>query len=425
MWKQEIVSCEDWFSKIDYLGTGKGEGTLDLLVQHVKGGNDISRVPDLLYSQQRNPLLVKSAGQPTFDSLPAPDFSGLPINRYMSGEMQLGLTTCIGCYWGRCVFCSYGRRSHENKSYEQATPQVLADWIQHLVKEYQAHRINFIDENTNLKLIVAAMRLVRSAGIQVYFSTRNRFEKVLLNGDFCKELAALGCVLMSCGYETNSQRLLDRLDKGVSAEHYQAIIDNIHIAGITLRLSVMGGILDETEIEFRESLEFLKSNEQKIGIDILQNLVVEPGTPLADTPNSFNIWVSKLEPLDNNSALNYAGGRFGFKSSLENKGTHNLLEIFTSVRPQKNDELPPDNAIQSASMDGKIYAISLHPWVRVLNATDGSYVVDLLWQRIYRINAQFESKVLERSTTTILTTANCSTSVLSYLVRDGLAEPVN
>ena len=82
---------------------------------------------------------------------------------------------------------------------------------------------------------------------------------------------------MSVGYETVSQRLLDNVNKGIAADSYQTIIDNLHDVGIALRISVMGGLPGETFSEAKESQQFLARNAHKIGIDVAQMLVIEPG----------------------------------------------------------------------------------------------------------------------------------------------------
>ncbi len=41
-------------------------------------------------------------------SLPAPDFEGLPMKKYLSPNSVLPYDPTRGCYWGKCTFCHYG-----------------------------------------------------------------------------------------------------------------------------------------------------------------------------------------------------------------------------------------------------------------------------------------------------------------------------
>ncbi len=381
---------------VDAVGIGAGEETMLKLWQYQQGLVHKEEIPDLLWTQ--NPLSDDTVKRSTLHlkNVPPPDFSDLPIHHYLNEEVHLSLITCVGCYWGRCIFCSYGNRSYKQKSYQQKTASQIAKECKFLVETYGIHRINFVDENTNLRLVLHAMRILNDQGIHIQFSTRNRLEDILLDLDFCMELKRRGCVLMSVGYETNSQRLLDRLDKGVKASNYQQIIDNLHQVKIPLRLSIMGGILDETEEEFQESLQFLLRNADKIGIDVMQMLVAEPTTYLAENPERYGIQIVSTTQLRGNRLLNYGMGRMGYDFHYPDGNTflsrlEQFLSIFRHVQPQKNDELPPDaRREQNHEQDrDRMEEIQLYPWVKVIQASVGEgkeerrFIVDMLWQRFF------------------------------------------
>lgn len=168
-----------------------------------------------------------------FRDLGPPDFDGLPIHAYLSETTQLAIVSCVGCYWGRCVFCSYGNRSLAPGAYQQGTTTQIADAVEWVVRTTGAELVAIADENTNLRLIARAMRLARARGVRVRFDVRGRLERSLVDPAFCHELAGLGCAQIAIGYEGTSQRLLDLMDRGVRAADYQRIVDNLTDAGIT------------------------------------------------------------------------------------------------------------------------------------------------------------------------------------------------
>jgi len=379
---------------VDSLGFAAGEGCLDGLIRCLRGELERDAVPDIVWLDDAA-LVAPPPPRSTLhiNELPAPDFSDLPIHAYLAEEPHLAIITCVGCSWGRCVFCSYGNRSHRDRSYQQASPRHIADLCQTLVERHGLHRINFVDENTPLRVVLAAMRILNERGVTIRFSTRNRLVPQLLELDFCRELAARGCVLMSIGYETNSQRLLDALDKGVCADDFQIIIDNLDSVGITLRFSVMGGLLDETPAERDASEAFLAANADKIGIDVMQMLVMEPGTYLADRPEEFGLRVDSRERLRGNSLLNYGQGRMGYRFDYPDGDSFDrrleaFVGIHSNVAPQKNDELPPAHrtGLQRPVPDTcEPVALQLLPWVRVLQRADDAVLADLLWQRLFAL----------------------------------------
>ena len=49
----------------------------------------------------------------------APDFDGLPLEKYFSPEIVWPYDPTRGCYWGRCAFCHYGLSCRGTAAYRQ------------------------------------------------------------------------------------------------------------------------------------------------------------------------------------------------------------------------------------------------------------------------------------------------------------------
>lgn len=378
---------------VDSLGISAGEETLFMLDRYLKNDCQIGKVPDIVWLNENNVENIhsKSAYRIT-DALP-PDFSDLPYKNYLDEEVHMSLITCVGCYWGRCTFCSYGNRSRKEKSYQQKTARQVANECEDIINNYGVNRINFIDENTNLRLVVNAVKILKSRGYEIKFSTRNRLENVLLDAEFCFELSNLGCILMSVGYETNSQRILDSLDKGVQSSNYQQIIDNLHNANITLRMSIIGGLPGETEDEIKCSEEFLLENQDKIGIDVMQMLVLEPGTYIYEDTNNPDIHIQSSKNLRGNKLLNYGMGRMGATFQYSDGKTFEekldrFLQLHKNVNPQKNDELPPDK-YKTEGQDITSNTLLINPWTKIIKL-DKTYIMDFVWQRIFLVPESLE-----------------------------------
>ncbi len=385
----DFVKINPVLKYIDGLGISSGEETLSAYL-HFKNGNlNIVDIPDFISIVNKKIIISPKTSELTLEDFPTPDFSGLKLDNYLIEEIQYPLITCIGCYWGKCIFCSYGNRSHKSKTYQQASPEKIARDCKALVDIYRAHRINFIDENTNLSLVRTAMRLFRKQGGVIEFSTRNRMESILTRKDVCQELKDLGCVLMAAGYDTNSQRLLDLLRKGVKSKDYQKIIDNISDVGIELRLSLLGGIPHETEEEVKDSENFLNHNASKIGIDVMQMLILEPTTYLADSPSSYGIESANFEELSGNELLSYGRGFVGATYKYKDGPGHEsrlarFLKTFETVKTKYNEKSPYDRL---ASKEPEVFIevgleITLSPWVRII---DDCMIADLRWQKLYKL----------------------------------------
>ncbi|MEY9840066.1 radical SAM protein [Streptacidiphilus sp. EB103A] len=397
--QEELVRLSAVRECVDALCVTAGEEPLAAALEALQAGADDSGVPGVVWIDGRRGPGEVLPVRMTFRDAGPPDFDGLPLRSYVAEDFQLAIVSCVGCYWGRCVFCSYGNRSLPQGAYQQGTPMQIADAVEATVLRHGVDFVAVVDENTNLRLIVQAMREVRRRGIRITFSTRNRLESVLLDADFCRELAELGCILMSVGYETNAQRLLDRMDKGVYADDYQAIIDNVVGAGINLRLSIMGGLFDETQAEADASRLFLKQNEAKIGIDVLQLMVAEPGTLLTSEAERYGIDIDRSGALTGNRELNYLGGRHGYPLAItdgpdRDESLQRLMDTFHAVKPQGNDALPPHLRRTKGDVS-PVRRARLRPWVRPVPASAADSLVgidthsfllsDLVWQQIFAL----------------------------------------
>ena len=334
-----------------------------------------------------------SFGQQEFvpiNDLSAPDYSDYDLDEYIVSQRQASLITCYGCYWGRCAFCSYGNRYHATSSYQELTPSRLADHCEKLMQRDKVYYFVFADENNNLKQIAKACRLLQSRGYKFQFNTRNRLEKCLLNIDFCFELRELGCDLMSVGYETNSQRLLDRLDRGVNSENFQEIIDNLNRAHIPLRVSVMGSILDETMEELKASVAFIERNSGKMEIDTSQTLIVEPNTYLALNAKSYGISLEASPTSDWNRLGSFGLGRVGF--AYQNILKKKEIDSPTFFRAFSSPSLLPaaENRSFLSNSNDRTNAVKLQDGiVAIKNPEDSSYMLcDLANQRFWKLDCQ-------------------------------------
>ncbi|MFI6498138.1 B12-binding domain-containing radical SAM protein [Nonomuraea typhae] len=375
---------------VDALCWTAGEQPLERWLDALDGDAPMSAVPGMIWL----PRGERSAAAVTlrFHELGPPDFTGLPFRSYLNETMEAAIVSCVGCFWGRCAFCSYGNRSLAPGAYQQGTVRQIADAVQAVVRDTGAAFVAISDENTNLRLIVKAMREVRERGVTVGFGVRSRLDATLADPGFCRDLAGAGCELMSVGYEGTAQRLLDRMDRGVRAADYQRILDNLAAAGIVVRLSVMGHVFDETPAEFEESLRFLRANQERIGIDALELMVAEPGSRLTRDPDGFGLSLGSAPA--GNPELSYLSGRVGRSMTVRGGPTRGqaldrLVRVFHAVRPGQATAVVPRG---SGPADAEpVAAVLPYPWVRTVPAHvemggDGRIVLaDLVWERFYAL----------------------------------------
>ncbi|WP_206506810.1 B12-binding domain-containing radical SAM protein [Streptomyces chrestomyceticus] len=385
---------------LDALCWTAGEEPLERWLDALDGTIPPAAVPGMTWLP-RSGAVGRSRRPPSlrFHDLGPPDHTGLPVRSYLNEGLEVAIVSCVGCYWGRCAFCAYGNRSLPPGRYQQATVRQVADAVETVVRDTGTRFVAIADENTNLRLISKAMRAVRERGVRVRFGVRSRLEPGLADPAFCRALAEVGCAMIAVGYEGTSQRLLDLMDRGVRAADYQRIVDTVTGAGITLRLSVMGHVLDERPEEFEESLRFLAVNERRIGIDALELMVPEPGSRLAQDPERFGVSLDTSGPLAGNPELSYLAGRVGYPLTVHGGPTRTealsrLEQIFQVVRPGRVSAVHPPSHRATARGDscpaGPPDAARPYPWVRTVPARldtvpDRTVVADLVWEQFYAL----------------------------------------
>jgi anaerobic magnesium-protoporphyrin IX monomethyl ester cyclase len=383
---------------VDALCWTAGEQPLERWLDALDGTVPPGSVPGMIWLSRSAP--ARRSVHPVtlrFHDVGPPDYAGLPVRSYLNETMEVAIISCVGCFWGRCAFCSYGNRSLASGAYQQGTARQIADAVEAVVRSTGAAFVAISDENTNLRLIVKAMREVRERGVTVRFGVRSRLDATLADPAFCRSLAEVGCAQMSIGYEGTSQRLLDLMDRGVRAADYQRIVENLAAAGIIPRLSVMGRVFDETPAEFEASMRFLVENEDKIGIDALELMVPEPGSRLATDPGAFGLTLDTSGALGGNPELSYLSGRVGPPLTVPGGPTRQealdrLLHLFRSVRPGRASAVLPPRGTDG-HRPRTAAAVRPHPWVRTMppgggaaeGADDRIVIVDLVWEQLYAL----------------------------------------
>ncbi|MEW2114161.1 radical SAM protein [Streptomyces sp. NPDC005474] len=392
-----LVRLPGVWETVDALCTTAGEEPLERWLDALDGTFPLADVPGMTWlpRSEAGPR-TGPAGTLRFRDLGPPDFTGLPFRSYLNDALELAIVSCVGCYWGRCAFCSYGNRSLPQGGYQQGTAAQIADAVEAVVRATGTRYVSVADENTNLRLILKAMRAARERGVRVRFGVRSRLEAVLTDPGFCHDLATVGCAMIAVGYEGTSQRLLDRMERGVRAADYQRILDNLDAAGIAVRFTVMGQVLDETPDEFEASLRFLVDNERRIGIDALELMVAEPGSRLVAGPEDYGLVLDTSDRLAGNPELSYLAGRVGHPLTVRGGPTRTealdrLVRIFRTVRPGRTNASAPSRPAPNDHRTPAVAALRPHPWVRTVPAhaddrtADRVTVADLVRERFYAL----------------------------------------
>ncbi len=185
--------------------------------------------------------------------------------------------TSRGCPY-RCIFCY---NSSENRKLQFMSPGRVIGDIMELKGKYGIGSLCFLDDNLfsnrkNLKELCALMIENRLNLKWMCASSVNYIEEEYL--EMAKEA---GCVQISFGFESGSQRILSLLKKNrFTVEDNLRAIRLCKQAGIKIAGSFILGTPTETESEIRETIDFIQRNSLD-SINI-QHIKPYPGTELWD-----------------------------------------------------------------------------------------------------------------------------------------------
>ena len=215
-----------------------------------------------------SPQLINTNENPTNQELPAPDFEGLPLEKYLSlAEMtnpMHRLWSCgrwnkmmmaHGCYWHRCAFCDtsldyIGR-------YDVPSAATVVDRMESIMSQTGISGFHFIDEALPPKLLKEVCEEILHRRLTVSFWGNIRFEKAY-TAELCDLLADAGCVAVSGGLEVASDRLLRLMDKGVTIGQTVQACRHFRDAGIMVHTYLMYGFPTETLQETLDALETVR-----------------------------------------------------------------------------------------------------------------------------------------------------------------------
>ena len=220
-----------------------------------------------------------------------PTYSGLNLDRYLTildstnpmhrlwseGHWNK-LTVAHGCYWKQCTFCDVGLNYISR--YEMTPTDRLIQQIEQLIAETGRRGFHFVDEAAPPAALKALALALLERGITISWWGNIRFEEAF-TPDLCRLLAASGCIAVTAGLEAASDRLLEKIKKGITVDQTALVAAAFKDAGILIHAYLMYGCPSETVQETVDSLERVR---QLVTADLMQSAFWHRFTATAHSP---------------------------------------------------------------------------------------------------------------------------------------------
>lgn len=243
---------------------GEVDLSLPQIVETVIEGRDVLEFPGVVLPDGRRSGTAPPLRE--LDKVPVPDFTDFPFDRYRMRVIPV--MTGRGCQWNRCVFCNDIVTASGRTFRTRSVESVLYE-LEEQMRRHDASNFLFLDLklNSNPAMMRGIAENIRRhvPGAQwvgtVHVDLRK--DNGLSHADL-RSYVKGGMRRVSFGLESGSQRLLDAMDKGCSAERNAQFIREATEAGLSVRCTMFKGFPGETADDLMATADFIESHSEFI-----------------------------------------------------------------------------------------------------------------------------------------------------------------
>lgn len=256
-------NCENYLKAgFDFTVSGEGEQTMLALINALEHNQSVENIPGIAYLE--NDKMIQHPEKVAFiemEKLPFPDRTSIPMEKYLStwknhhGKRTLNISTQRGCPY-TCKWCStavYGQSYRRNK------PERVVAEILDLKEQFNVEALWFVDDvfTVSHKWIAELHAAFRANDLVIPFECITRAER--LTETVLLQLKEMGCFRIWIGAESGSQRIIDRMDRRVTLEKVQEMMQKTRTLGMETGTFIMVGYPGETESDIRATLKHIKA----------------------------------------------------------------------------------------------------------------------------------------------------------------------
>ena len=270
--------------ELDAIVAGDGETIMLELCRRLSEARTLEAVPGLRYKQPDGGFSIFVEADPIMDldALPPPAYDLYPHHLYRplphrAKRLPSGcMITSRGCSYAQCTYCELSGLIR--KTYRRHSPQRVVQEMKMLkeiagVKEIYFQDDIFISEQD---WVAELCNRMISARLDLFWSCESRFQG--LSKALLERMRQAGCWRIYYGFESGSQRLLDKIKKGFTLEEARLGVRLAKEAGLDVVGFFMLGLPSETPEDGRKTIDFSLS----LGLDhaIYTLTVPHPNTEL-------------------------------------------------------------------------------------------------------------------------------------------------
>lgn len=252
-------------SKIDFVVRNEPELIVVELIKALDHKTDLSVVKGISYIKDgqvvNNPTAERNRH---LDDLPFPAFDLLPMEEYSYTYPDIPKPFALMMSSRGCPFnCTYCLKVMMDKFYIVRSPENVIKEIQYLVENFGIKGIYFQDWEfvIDRQRVVAICDLILKKHIHIKWGCNARVPD--LDDELVKKMKEAGCVRVNIGFESGSQKVLDKAKKNIKISQTKKAIEILRKYHLVTGLYSILNLPGEDRQTIKETEKFLAENNLK------------------------------------------------------------------------------------------------------------------------------------------------------------------
>ncbi len=321
----------------DYLIIGCGEESIVKLTDYINGKNiKLDKIKGLIYKKDNKIHQNKPNLEYKINNTVQMSLKGLDLNKYFTPDIIMPIQSSKGCYWGKCLFCGL---HYPPKKYSVKKPSKVVDEIEYLNKNYDIKIFEFIDEALHPKYLEKLADELLKRNLDIKYVCCARLENKFYNSKLAEKLYNSGLRLIEFGFETDSKRIFNKLNKGINFEKRLKVVEYMANANIWTYLYAIIGYPMETKEEALKTLAVKKNNDKIVDTLFIHNFWLDKKAPAYKKRKAIKI----KEIKNDNSNIITQSCKFVSEQGLTKEDMEELNTIYFNQNEfQKYSFFAPD-----------------------------------------------------------------------------------
>jgi len=257
----------DRFSWIDIVAHGEAENAVVPLMQALKNGKELSRVPGIFYRDDTGAILENAPPEriKELHTIGRPAYHKVDLKAYDA----YGMISSRGCPY-RCSFCSVAP-VWNHQCFFRTAEDVVAE-MRELNEQIGVELFLFQDEFfvSSKNSVMTFCDTLAKSGLKVYWKAFARVD--LADQQMMEAMAKSGCVEIRFGIESGSEKILEQTSKGFTPEMAVDVVSRATQLFPRVDTFFVWGFPQESMDDFYQSL-FQMVSFRLMGARILPSLL--------------------------------------------------------------------------------------------------------------------------------------------------------